>query len=116
MNKHKCDKKFTLEECELTILRLAIDKADQNIKTNIINSPNIKKILVIVETFLRTKQLIVYGGTAINSILPIEDQFYNKNTDLPDYDIYSNNALKDSKELVDLYFTNVSVFLTAFIL
>ena len=106
MNKHKCDKKFTLEECELTILRLAIDKADQNIKTNIINSPNIKKILVIVETFLRTKQLIVYGGTAINSILPIEDQFYNKNTDLPDYDIYSNNALKDSKELVDLYFTN----------
>jgi hypothetical protein len=106
MIKHKCNKKFTLEECELTILRLAIDKADQNIKTNIINSPNIKKILVIVETFLRVKQLIVYGGTAINSILPIEDQFYNKNTDLPDYDIYSNNALKDSKELVNLYFIN----------
>jgi hypothetical protein len=106
MNTHKCDKKFTLEECELTILRLAIDKAEQNIKTNIINSPNIKKILVIVETFLRVKQLIVYGGTAINSILPIEDQFYNKNTDLPDYDIYSNNALKDSKELVNLYYVN----------
>jgi len=106
MNKYKCDKKFTLEECELTILRLAVDKAEKNIKTNIINSPNIQKILLIVETFLKDKQLIVYGGTAINSILPIEDQFYNKNTDLPDYDIYSYNAFDDSKELANLYYTN----------
>jgi hypothetical protein len=106
MNKYKCDKKFTLEECELTILRLAVDNAEQNIKTNIINSPNIQKILIIVETFLKNKQLVVYGGTAINSILPIEDQFYNKNTDLPDYDIYSYNAFEDSKALANLYYAN----------
>ena len=35
-----------------------------------------------------------------------ESIIYNKNTDLPDYDIYSYNAFDDSKELANLYYTN----------
>ena len=46
------------------------------------------------------------GGTAINNILPIEDQFYNKNTQIPDYDFFSKNALKDAKSLADIYYKN----------
>jgi hypothetical protein len=50
--------------------------------------------------------LIAYGGTAINSILPIEDQFYNKNTEIPDYDFFSPTANQDAKDLADIYYNN----------
>jgi hypothetical protein len=56
-----------------------------------------------VENFIRNKKLICYGGTAINNILPKQDQFYNKDIEIPDYDFYSSNALNDAKELTDIY-------------
>jgi hypothetical protein len=56
-----------------------------------------------VENFIRQKKLICYGGTAINNILPKQDQFYNTDVEIPDYDFYSSNALVNAKELVDLY-------------
>ena len=68
MNK-KC-KGLTFEECELTILRSAVDKADESIKKKRISSPEIKDIINIVETFIRKRRLLCYGGTAINNILP----------------------------------------------
>jgi hypothetical protein len=103
MSKFKCDSGLSLEECELTILRLAVDKADENIKKKNIKSPEIKKMIYIVEKFIRRRKLIVYGGTAINSILPIEDQFYNKNIDIPDYDFFSCDAFSDAKKLANYY-------------
>ena len=57
----------------------------------------------IVENFLRRKQLICYGGTAINALVPLDDQFYNKETDLADYDFFSKNPVEDAKELADIY-------------
>ena len=45
-----------------------------------------------------------YGGTAINNILPEEDQFYDKSVEIPDYDFYSPDALKHAKKLADIYF------------
>jgi hypothetical protein len=35
--------------------------------------------------------------------LPKQDQFYNKDVEIPDYDFYSWNALNNAKELVDIY-------------
>ena len=99
--KEVCDKKMSFNDCELTILRAAIDTADERRGMKVANSPEIKRIIGIVETFLRVKSLICYGGTAINNILPKQDQFYNKNIEIPDYDFYSSNALNDAKELVD---------------
>jgi len=52
----------------------------------------------IIEEFISNKKLVCYGGTAINMYLPKEHQFYNED-DIPDYDCFSNNALKDSIEL-----------------
>jgi hypothetical protein len=52
----------------------------------------------IIEEFISTKKLVSYGGTAINMYLPKEHKFYNED-DIPDYDCFSNNALKDSVEL-----------------
>ena len=101
-----CDKKMTFQECELAILRTAVDKAEQRQGKQVANSPEIKRIISIVENFLRKKKLVCYGGVAINSILPKQDQFYNYDVEIPDYDFYSSEALKDAKELVDIYVEN----------
>ena len=101
-----CDKKMTFQDCELAILRAAVDKAEDRQGRKSANSPEVKRIIGIVESFLRKKFLICYGGTAINNILPKQDQFYNKDVEIPDYDFYSPNALNDAKELVDIYIQN----------
>jgi hypothetical protein len=104
--KYVCDKKMTFQDCELAILRTAVDNAEEKQGRTVANSPEVKRIIGIVEIFLKKKQLICYGGTAINNILPKQDQFYNKDIEIPDYDFYSPNALDNAKELVDLYIEN----------
>ena len=103
MKKEICDKTMKFEDCELAILRTAVDKAEERQGRKSANSPEIKRIITIVENFIRNKKLICYGGTAINNILPKQDQFYNKDVEIPDYDFYSANALNDAKELTDIY-------------
>jgi hypothetical protein len=103
MRKDICDKNMKFEDCELAILRSAVDKAEDIQGRKAANSPDIKRIIAIVENFIRNKKLICYGGTAINNILPKQDQFYNKDVEIPDYDFYSANALNDAKELSDIY-------------
>ena len=95
---------LTFADCELSILRMAIDEAEEKIGKRIVNSEDIQKIIKIVEDFIKKKNLICYGGTAINNILPTEDQFYNKDVEVPDYDFFSPNALDDAKELSDIYY------------
>ena len=101
---HTNDKKLTLQEKELEILRNAVDRVENQVAREKINSPQIKKIIEIVEMFIRKKKLVCYGGTAINNILPVKDQFYDKTIELPDYDFFSPNSLDDAKELADIYF------------
>jgi len=101
--KEICDKNMKFEDCELAILRTAVDKAEERQGRKTANSPEIKQIITIVENFIRQKKLICYGGTAINNILPKQDQFYNKDIEIPDYDFYSADALNDAKELTDIY-------------
>jgi hypothetical protein len=69
-----------------------------------VQSEEIQQIIKIVEDFIKTKNLICYGGTAINNILPVNDQFYDKDVEIPDYDFFTSNALDDAKELADIYF------------
>ncbi|MFY7730496.1 MAG: hypothetical protein ACOVRN_13330 [Flavobacterium sp.] len=97
-------KELTFADCELAILRMAVDKAEEKMGRRIVNSDDIQKIIDIVEDFIKRKQLICYGGTAINNILPEEDRFYNLETEVPDYDFFSQDALKDAKELADIYY------------
>lgn len=96
-------KKLTFDECELSILRMSVDKAQEKMQKREILSKDISRLMNVVESFIRTKELICYGGTAINNILPVEDQFYNKNIEIPDYDFFSSNAVRDAKELADKY-------------
>jgi hypothetical protein len=97
-------KNLTFNDCELAILRLAVDKAEEKLGQRIVNSNEVQRIIDIVEEFIKSKNLICYGGTAINNILPEDDQFYNKDIEVPDYDFFSSNALNDAKELADIYY------------
>ena len=99
-----CKPKLTLEEKELAILRESIDIAEKRKGKQTVSDPDVKKIISILEDFLKKKKLVCYGGTAINNILPLEDQFYNKDIEIPDYDFYSPSALEDAKELADIYY------------
>ena len=99
-----CSKNMSFADCELAILRTRVDEIDQKKGKKMINSPEISKIIGIVEEFLKKKKLICYGGTAINNILPLEDQFYDKDIELPDYDFYSPTPLEDAKQLADIYY------------
>jgi hypothetical protein len=101
-----CNNDMTFEDCELAILRQAVDDSELKSKSEVINGPHIAKIISILEKFLIDKKLICYGGTAINNILPKEIQFYDRNIEIPDYDFYSTNAMNDSIELADIYFNN----------
>tara|TARA_B100001758_G_scaffold65204_1_gene54430 strand:- start:112 stop:1665 length:1554 start_codon:yes stop_codon:yes gene_type:complete len=92
------------EEIELDILRDAVDKIQDEQGRKAMMDDSIKDIIDIVENFLRKTQCICYGGTAINNLLPINDQFYNKDVELPDYDFYSDKPLEHAKELADIYY------------
>ena len=104
-NKNIC-KNLSFSDCELAILRMAVDKAEEKMGKRVVNSSDIQNIIQIVEDFIKRKNLICYGGTAINNILPSEDQFYNKEAEIPDYDFFTVNALDDAKELADIYYKN----------
>lgn len=107
MKKYKtelCDNDMTFQDCELAILRHAVDESETIQGQSVANSDDVKKIISIVEDFLTKKKLVCYGGTAINAILPKFAQFYNKDIEVPDYDFFSNHALDHAKELADIYY------------
>ena len=99
----KCEKGVSFEDCELAILRSAIDKTEEMQGKKLMRDENMQKIIELVENFIRDKKLICYGGTAINNILPKDAQFYNLEVEIPDYDFFSSNALDDAKALADIY-------------
>ena len=99
MKQKKICKDLSFEDCELAILRIAVDKAEEKIGKRVVNSEEVQQIIKIVENFIKKKNLICYGGTAINNILPKEDQFYDKDVEIPDYDFFTTNALNNFTKL-----------------
>lgn len=98
-----CDKSMTFNDCELAILRSAVDLAETKQGKRIVNTPEVQDMIKIVEDFIKKKGLLCYGGTAIDALLPDEDKIYNKDVELSDYDFFTANALEDAKELADIY-------------
>ena len=99
-----CNNKMSYRECELAILRQAVDESENIQKKKMANSENVESIIKVVEEFLKRKKLVCYGGTAINNILPPDAQFYDRDIEIPDYDFYSPNALEDAVELANIYY------------
>jgi hypothetical protein len=59
-----------------------------------------RKIVDIMERFLRIKSRVVYGGAAINAHLPADKQFYDPRLYLPDYDFMTPDPLQDAADLI----------------
>ena len=98
-----CTTDMTFQDCELAILRQAVDETEMIKQKNAATSPEVTKMIRIVENFLKDKGCVCYGGTAINNILPKESQFYNRELEIPDYDFFSPTPLSHAKELADIY-------------
>ena len=101
---------MTFQDCELAILRNAVDKAEENTLLNYFFEL-VKEMIRLLEQFLIRKKCVCYGGTAINNILPKHAQFYDREIEIPDYDFYTPNALEDAKELADIYHKMVFIIL-----
>jgi hypothetical protein len=83
-------------------LESAIEKASQHIKYQEAHDEHLLRGLAIVRDFIKSKKRVCYGGTAMNAILPVSKQFYDKDLDLPDYDFYTPDVDSDIAELVGL--------------
>ena len=59
-----------------------------------------RKIVDIMERFLRVKGRVVYGGAAINAHMPKEHKFYDPALNLPDYDFMTPDPLQDCADLI----------------
>ena len=98
-----CNNNMTEYECEFAILQNAVSKSEALEGVQQVNEPQIKKMLRILEGFLRKGKNICYGGIALNAVLPNKMKFYDFESELPDYDFFSRDALKDAMDLCDLY-------------
>jgi hypothetical protein len=68
MDEDVCTNKMTIQECEMAILRHSIDETEKIQKTKIANAEDVKRMISILEDFLRRKKNVCYGGSSINNI------------------------------------------------
>lgn len=69
---------------------------------NLVEDPILQKAVHIVKQFTRDNGGILYGGEAINALLPAEAKFYDAETQFPDLDIYFTQAKKQTERLAQL--------------
>lgn len=89
-----------MTKCTEIIKKLA-KNYEENEKKYLKNNKNSKKLFNLLIKFIKKNKLILYGGTAINIYLPDNKKFYN-DIDIPDYDLYTNDAIKIGKKLINL--------------
>jgi len=85
---------------ETSIEKIA-EIAQQQLDKEVASDPKIKKSLDVVERFIKTHRVMCYGGTAINNLLPKEDQFYKADKDIPDYDFFSETPQVHAMKIAD---------------
>ena len=102
-NTNICNDAMSFQECELAILRNAVDVSDKMSKEKIVQNPEMIQMITVLEKFIIARKLMCYGGTAVNDILPKDVQFLDKDVDISDYDVYSPNAIVDVIRLADTY-------------
>lgn len=88
------------KETELDLLEKKIEEKQELDKKEYYDN-NIA-MFNITREFINKKNLLVYGGLALNSVLPKNKRFYSKD-EIPDYDFFSPEAIKHGKELANIY-------------
>jgi hypothetical protein len=85
---------------QLDLLAKVADQANEIIQYESAHNPEVQYAIDIVASFLRRKNRVCYGGTAINAILPKSLKFYDPQKDLPDYDFFTPNPEEDIRDIV----------------
>lgn len=85
-----------MEELEKIVERLELEN-----NKRAASDPLTKTALAIVEDFLKSHRALCYGGTAINNLLPKQERFYKPETDVPDYDFFSQTPQEHSMYLAN---------------
>lgn len=106
-----CKSGLSFEKCEEAVLSQAVEQIEVDHGEVLMQSAETKKMLRLATGFLRKHGCIMYGGTAVNNILPPKNQFYDYSFQLPDYDAFHPDALRMIEEIYNLFikngFTNV---------
>ena len=78
----------------------AVEEAEGRQQFEAAHNSELLKALAVVHSFIKRKGRVCYGGTAMNAILPPAKQFYDPETDLPDYDFFTPEMEEDVKDIV----------------
>ena len=78
----------TIENKEILMINNYIEKANKRNMIITIKKPLTKSIFAVIKHYIKHNDVCVYGGTAINNILPKGSQFYDEKIDMPDYDFF----------------------------
>lgn len=83
------------------VIEQVAQTAQETIDKENATNPVVKTALSLVKKFIKNNRVMCYGGTAINNLLPKEDQFYDPEKDIPDYDFFSETPQLHALELAD---------------
>ena len=97
---------------QIAIIKQASDMAQDKIDYFSAHDDDTLLAIGVIETFLRKKHRICYGGQAINAYLPAQHKFYDPEYSIPDYDFFTPSQNQDLKQIAeDLFkagFTEIS--------
>ena len=92
-------KRNTFEE-QIKRIKKAAEIAQNKIDYATAHNEQILHAIEVVETFLKKKHRLCYGGQAINAHLPEKYKFYDPERTVPDYDFYTPQPEQDIRLLV----------------
>jgi len=97
---------------QIELIKDAATKAQEIIDYSSAHDEDILRAIDIVESFLRKKHRLCYGGQAINEHLPLKHKIYDPTHSIPDYDFFTPEQAEDirilGKELRKNGFTEIS--------
>ena len=87
------------EDCKEYFTNI-IKNYEKNVELTFVKKTN--KLKNIIKKFIIENKLLLYGGSAIDILLPTDKKIYKKNEKLFDYDVYSCNAYEYGIKLIKL--------------
>jgi len=92
--------KTTIQK-QLEIIKQASEIAQQRVDYASAHNDHILHAVEVVETFLRKKHRLCYGGQAINAHLPAKYKFYDPEYSIPDYDYFTPTPDSDISLIIN---------------
>lgn len=99
-NRSLLSRKRSSFDAQIQRIKKAAELAQEKIDYTVAHNEHILQAIDVVETFLRKKHRLCYGGQAINAHLPDKYKFYDPERTIPDYDFFTPQPDQDIRALV----------------